>query len=251
MLSFLLRSKRADPGHVKPLRALSAVMHAALLAPALACAAAPPQSVTAGYDVYMNGVHIAVMNETFETRDGEYRLVSESRAVGLASLFRRETVRFVSSGRLTPAGLQPLRFEGKRSDTDPRRVRGEFDWRAGRLTLEHGGRTENLPLPRGAQDRLSAMYQFMFLAPGKTLDIAMTNGRKLGQYQYTVQPGVEVDTPLGRMATMHVVKQHRPDESGTEIWISPQHRNLPVKMLVLEEDGARYEQVITRLEIKP
>jgi hypothetical protein len=47
------------------------------------------------------------------------------------------------------------------------------------------------------------------------------------------------------------VKQHRPDESGTEIWLAPQHRYLPIKMLILEEDGSRYEQVVTKLEIKP
>ena len=52
------------------------------------------------------------------------------------------------------------------------------------------------------------------------------------------------------MTTLHLVKQHRPDESGAEIWLAPQHRFLPVKMLVMEEDGTRYEQVITRLEIK-
>lgn len=234
------------------------LLPAALLAPALAWAAAAPQpqsvsSVSANYNVYMNGGHIAVMNETYEAKAGEYRLVSESRAVGLLALFQRQPLVFTSAGKLTESGLQPLRFEGKRSEADPRRVRGEFDWQAGQLTIEHGGRAESLPLPRGAQDRLSIMYQFMFLAPEKArrMEIAMTNGRKLGHYQYTAQPGVEIETPLGRLATVHIVKQHRPDESGTEIWISPQHRFLPVKMLVIEEDGARYEQVITRLEIRP
>lgn len=229
----------------------------ALLAPALAwAAAAPPQSISsisASYDVYMNGGQIAVMNETYEAKAGEYRLVSETRAVGLLTLFQRQPLVFTSAGKVTRSGLQPLRFEGKRSEADPRRVRGEFDWQAGQLTLEHDGRTERLPLPRGAQDRLSIMYQFMFLAPEKPsrLVIDMTNGRKLGHYQYVAKPGVEIETALGRLRTVHVVKQHRPDESGTEIWISPQHRFLPVRMLVIEEDGARYEQVITRLEIRP
>jgi len=236
--------------------AFLSALAAALLAPGLSWPAAalpPPQSISASYNVYMNGAHVAVMNETYEAKAGEYRLESESRAVGLVALFQRQSVRFMSTGKVTGSGLQPLRFEGKRSESDPRRVRGEFDWQAGQLMLEHGGRTENLPLPRGAQDRLSIMYQFMFLAPEKVrrLEIAMTNGRKLGHYLYTVQPGVEIDTPLGRMTTLHVVKQHRPDESGTELWISPQHRYLPVKMLVIEEDGARYEQVATRLDIKP
>lgn len=235
---------------------LASVLLVALLAPAFACAAAAPpapRAISASYDVYRNGLHIAVMNETFEAKDNNYHIVSGSQAIGLLALFQKQQLSFVSSGRLTASGLQPLRFEGKRSANDPRRVRGEFDWRAGRLTIEHDGQTQNLPLPRGTQDRLSVMYQFMFLAPEKPqrLEIAMTNGRKLGHYRYTVQPGVEIETPLGRMTTIHIVKQHQPDESGNEIWISPQHRFLPVRMLVLEEDGSRYEQVATRLEIKP
>jgi hypothetical protein len=78
----------------------------------------------------------------------------------------------------------------------------------------------------------------------------MTNGRKLDRYRYTVTPNVEIDTPLGRISTLHLVKQHRPDESATEVWLSPQHRFLPVKVMVQEEDGARYEQFVTRLEIQ-
>jgi hypothetical protein len=92
----------------------------------------------------------------------------------------------------------------------------------------------------------------MFLAPDRRqrLEFDMTNGRKLDRYRYTVTPNVEIDTPLGRISTLHLVKQHRPDESATEVWLSPRHRFLPVKVMVQEEDGARYEQFVTRLEIQ-
>jgi hypothetical protein len=93
----------------------------------------------------------------------------------------------------------------------------------------------------------------MFVAPDRPrqMEISMTNGRKLDRYQYTVEPGVEIDTPLGRISTVHLVKQRQPDESATEIWLSPRHRYLPVKMMIVERNGSRYEQVATRLEIKP
>jgi len=236
------------------MRRTANTLAAAFIALATACAAAEslaPQAISASYDLYRNGLHVAVMNETFESRGNEYRIVSDTQAVGLLALFQRQPVRVVSAGRVTASGLQPLHFEGKRSESDPRRVRGEFDWQAGQLTIEHGGQVEKLALPRGTQDRLSILYQLMFLAPGKqqNLEIAMTNGRKLGHYQYTVKPGVEIDTPLGRMTTLHIVRQQKPNENDVEIWVSPQHRLLPVKVL-LDEDGTRYEQFITRLEIK-
>ncbi len=36
--------------------------------------------------MYRNGMHIAVINETFEARDGGYQLASETRAIGLFAL---------------------------------------------------------------------------------------------------------------------------------------------------------------------
>jgi hypothetical protein len=226
-----------------------------LLALALPCAAAPlptPQEIAISYNLFRNGLHIATMSESFESKNGEYRLVSETRAIGLFALVQKQPLRFTSQGRLSEAGLQPQHFEGKRGEADPRQVRGDFDWRAGSLTISHDGKTDTLPLQPGTQDRLSVLYQFMFLGPERLqrLEFAMTNGRKLDRYRYTVTPNVEIDTPLGRLTTLHLVKQHRPDESGTEVWLSPQHRYLPVKVMVQEEDGARYEQFITRLEIR-
>lgn len=232
------------------------VQFVALLAISLAAAAAapaPPRTVTATYDVLWNGSRIAVMSDVLEVKDGTYRIVSESRAVGLLALFAREPLRVESAGQVTEAGLQPRHFEGKRGDDDPRRARADFDWSAGRLTLTRDGVTQHLKLPPATQDLASVMYQFMFLdlAGRGRFELAMTNGRKLNQHWYTVEPGVEIDTAFGPMKTVHLVKQHRPDESGTEIWLAPQHRNLPVRMVVLDDDGYRVEHVLKRIEFKP
>jgi uncharacterized protein DUF3108 len=220
---------------------------------AAAAAPAPPQSISASYEVLWNGLRVAVMSETFEAKDGAYRIVSESRAVGMLALFAREPLRLESSGRMTASGLQPHHFEGKRGDGDPRRARADFDWTAGQLTLTRDGAVDHLKLPPATQDLASVMYQFMFLdlANRERFELAMTNGRKLNQHWYTVRAGVEIETAFGRMTTLHLVKQHRPDESGAEIWLAPQHRQLPVKMVVLDEDGTRVEQNLTKFELKP
>ena len=231
-------------------------LFAALLALSLSCAAASPvapQSISASYEVLWNGSRIAVVNETFEAKDGAYRIHSESRAVGLLALFTRESLRLDSSGQVTASGLQPLHFEGKRGDNDPRRARADFNWAAGQLTLTRDGTTDHLKLPAATQDLVSVMYQFMFLdlADRDRFELAMTNGRKLNQHWYTIRPDVEIDTAFGRMTTLHLVKQHRPDESGAEIWLAPRHRHLPVKMMVLDEDGWRIEHNMTKFELKP
>jgi hypothetical protein len=231
-------------------------MTAALLLvtlPGAAAAPPAPQHISATYNVLRNGTRVAVMRESFEARDGTYRIVSESHAIGLLALFLPQPLRITSSGQLTEAGLAPQHFEGKRSENDKRQVRADFDWEAEQLKVLRSGRIEILKLPAGTQDQLSIMYQFMFIAPDRPqlLHLTRTNGRKLEEHRYAVHPGVEITTPIGRMTTVHLVRQHLPDESGVEIWLAPQHRYLAMKLMILDDDGARYEQIITRLDIKP
>lgn len=221
--------------------------------PALAIAAnAPPALVSAEYQVQRNGLTVAVMQERYEARDGAYRLTSDSQPVGVLALFQRNAARFASSGQLTRQGLRPERFEAGRGDNDARRVSADFDWAGSRLTLRHDGKTDTVELPAGAQDRLSIMYQFMHagLEGRKEIAFAMTNGRKLDRYRYAITANVEIDTPLGRLDTLHLVKQREPGDTGTEIWLSTRHRHLPVRMLIIESDGVRYEQTITRLQVE-
>lgn len=223
----------------------------ALLQPASAAVTAP-QVVQAQYELSLNGTPIAVMQETFETGSGAYQAVSETHAIGLFALVQRRPGRVTSSGEVSSNGLRPKTFDGTRGTGDARRVHADFDWTAGTLTMSHDGQTETAKLPSGAQDRLSVMYQFLFLDPAKLKDLAfaMTNGRKLDQYRYAIGPDTTIDTPLGRMAVIHLVKQHTASETATEIWLAREHRLMPVKMRIAEDDGKRYEQIISRLEIR-
>ena len=233
------------------LRALaSLVLIPGLAICSLAAASPAPQFVSASYSVFMNGAQVAVMNETFEARDAGYRIVSESTPLGVLALVQKPATA-VSSGQVTAEGLRPERFEGRRVGSRGE-VKAEFDWRAERLTFSHDGKTETVVLPPGTQDRLSIMYQFMYYAYDKRerLDFPMTDGRRFTHHQYLVTPA-EIDTPLGRVAALHLVKQTDPDGSATEIWLAREHRFLPVRMVVRESNGNRYEQVATRIEVKP
>ena len=232
------------------LKAFVALLFAATL-PAVA-AVTPPLAVQAQYDLSMNGAPIAVMLETFETSNSSYQAVSETRAIGVFALVQRRPGRVTSSGEVGSSGLRPKTFAGTRGTGDARQVNAAFDWTAGTLTFIHDGRSETATLPPGTQDRLSVMYQFLFLDQEKLkgLAFAMTNGRKLDQYRYSIGPDTAIDTPLGRLNVIHLVKQHAAGETATEIWLAREHRLMPVKMRIVEDDGKRYEQVISRLEIR-
>lgn len=230
--------------------AAALLLAGALAQPAFAAVAAP-LTVQAQYNLSLKSVPIAVMQETFEVRDGAYRAVSETHATGLFALAQRRPGRVTSSGEADHGGLRPKTFDGTRGTRDPRRVHADFDWVARTLTLIHDERTETVTLPPGTQDRLSVMYQFLFLDPQQLEKLAfpMTNGRKIDHYRYAIGPDTVIDTPLGRLAVVHLVKQHAAGETATEIWLAREHRLMPVKMRIVEDDGDRYEQIIVRLAI--
>jgi len=225
----------------------------ALIALAAAAVAAPPATVKAGYDVYRDGLHIVTMQETFEQGDGKYHIVSESDPVGVLALLVRTRLKVVSNGTVTPAGLRPEQFDYGRLDDASKSVSATFDWSAGLLRMAFDGRNETAPILAGAQDGLSVMYQFMFLQADNLRDLAfqMTrNGRKIEHYNYQLAGNERLDTKLGTLNTLHLVKKREANDNAVEIWLAPERNFFPVKLLIVENDGTKYEQVITRLELK-
>ena len=220
------------------------------LASAPACAA--PRTVKATYNGYMNGMSVGLISEVFEASDGGYRITSETRPLGLAVFVQRQPLRFHSRGGLSRLGLKPAIFEARRNAADAPQVAAEFDWAGGQLTLKHNGKVESMAVAPGTQDRLSMMYQFMFMGLDKPqqVEFSMTNGRKLDHYRYRATPDVEIDTPIGRVTTLHLVKIREAGETATEVWLSAAHQYFPVRILIVERDGVRYEQVIQSLELR-
>jgi hypothetical protein len=96
------------------------------------------------------------------------------------------------------------------------------------------------------------MYQLLYLPLDRmrSIDFAMTNGRKLDHYHYSVTPDVEIETPIGRLKTLYLVKERRePGESSAELWVSPQHHYFPVRLVTVSKRGLRFEQMIQSLDI--
>ncbi len=224
----------------------------ALLGWISSAAAAPPSVVHAHYEVHKDGFPVATVNESFEQRGSSYAIVSESNPAGLLAVFVRTRIKVTSTGSVTPAGLRPDQLEYGRLDDASKNVSARFDWKSERLFMTFDGRNETAALPRDTQDRLSLMYQFMFLPAERLANLAfhMTNGRKIESYRYQLAGQVTLDTSAGRFRTVHLVKQREAGDNAVEVWLSPDHHHLPVKVLIVENDGSKYEQTITRIETR-
>ncbi|MDD2775312.1 MAG: DUF3108 domain-containing protein [Gallionella sp.] len=216
--------------------------------------AAPPSHIIATYDVAKSGMQVAQLEENYtRNSDGSYQLVSTARPVGMLAMFKPEKIIIRSSGRITQQGLQPLTFDYEREKDPARSSRAEFNWENGEVALIRQATRNVVALPDGTQDRLSAMYQFIFLnlKHQSTLDFSLTNGNSLSQQHYAIAAGDMITTPAGKFKTLYLDNQSKAGESRTEIWLATQQHQLPCKMRITDANGDELIQVLSKLVIEP
>ena len=226
-----------------------------LLSYLLLCApvfAATPDSVHASYDIYMSGIKVGQIEENYDRSDSHYLLISTTTPQGLLAVFRPEKIHLTSQGLVDKQGLHPVHFEDKREGRPDKSSVAEFDWSTHQLTLTRMTLSTSLPLLDGTQDRLSAMYQFMFLSleNATELKFAMTNGNKLDDYHYLISPVQKITTPAGKFDARYLDSQGKSGESRTEIWLETKH-NLPCKMIITDGKGDQITQILNKLTILP
>ncbi len=212
-----------------------------------------PARVYAVYDVLKGSIKVATISETYtRTKDGYY-IESVTRAHGLLAVFKPETIQVTSKGMLTAKGLRPDTFIQQRKLDSERNSRADFDWSANQITLTDRSGKRDLPLPEGAQDRLSVMYQFMFLELQnmKTYELYMSNGSKLGKYIYNITPEQIVKVPFGTYKAMYLASPPEPGENRTEVWLAAENANLPCRVDITDPEGGKLSQVLTQFQFEP
>lgn len=213
--------------------------------------AAPPAYIHAVYDVHKSGIKIGTMEETFTREDDHYTLHSVTAPIGILALFKPEKVVVTSTGNITGQGLRPAKTSHRRDLDSNKNSDAEFDWSHNTLTLTHQGQRKQLPLREGTQDRLSAMYQFLFLAAeARTANFPLTDGTKVSDYHYAITSGPVLETPAGTFHTRYLDDQAKPGERHNEIWLASELRSLPCKMVITEADGSTMTQVLSSLEMR-
>ena len=213
---------------------------------------ATPTSIEAEYKISRNGLHIGRVLETYARDGGAYRIESVTRTDGVLKLLYDDSIVIQSEGRFGTAGLVPLRFEQKRARDPSRDIRATFDWERAVMHSEYKGEKHDHALPRGTQDRLSIMYQFMNVQPlGDEVTMHMSNGRKVELYRYRKVDEPVLRTPAGDFETLHFARVTEGEhESKAEIWIAKDRFRLTLRAIFDDSSGARLEQSILSLSTR-
>jgi hypothetical protein len=203
--------------------------------------AAPPARIEIAYEVARDGSVVADVVEVLEHGDGRYLITETSKGRGLYALAGR--FKRASRGLVDASGVRPLEFTDERPGRDSRAA---FDWQARTVTSQYKGAPQVLQMPAGVQDRLSFLLAFALFPPReKTVTYNIADGRGLSAQQYSVAAGGRLKTPAGEFSTLKLtrVKQHE----RIETWLAAELGHLPVRVLMLDKDGRRLEQVAVRI----
>jgi len=198
-----------------------------LFSVALAAEAAPPQRVEIVYELARNGTSVAEVIDRLEHDRREYRLEESWKGKGIFAL--RGDARRSSRGSIAKDGLRPAEFEDRRAGREP--VRAEFDAKAPGPALEH-------------QDRLSFVWSFVFFPPSGEVTVRVADGKGVSTHVYRAVGRERVRVPAGEFEALKVVRK---GERPTELWLATDRSNLPVKIVLTEKDGTRFEQSAVRI----
>jgi hypothetical protein len=216
-----------------------------LISVAAAAQAEPPPRIEITYQLTRNGSAMAEVVERLEYSGGNYHLTETWKGRGMYALLG--TARRVSQGSVANDVLRPREFFDERSGRDT--ARAWFDWKAQTLTMQYKGSRNSEPLPPNAQDRLSFLFALSLL-PGKAESVSYTiaDGKGLSRHVYKIQGRERVRTPAGEFDAVKVARlSDQPEKESAELWLAEQLNYIPVRLLVVEKDGSRLEQLAIRI----
>jgi hypothetical protein len=212
-----------------------------------------PQTGTIRYEVYYGPDRFSIGRsvQTWSIDKTSYRLTSFSETTGLLGLFRPYQYAYVAEGRVEPGGLKPEAFTVRRGRDGERQATAFFDWESGELTFGKLGAPRKAPLSPGSYDLLTLFYQLprLELAPGR-LHVSVTTGTKFNAYDLEVGAEEMLELPIGTLRTIPVRQVRKPGEESVAIWLAPEKRYLPVRIVFLDERGEMtVEQIATQIAV--
>jgi hypothetical protein len=204
----------------------------------------PPLRIEIEYELSRNGSTMAEVVEHLEHGNGAYRLTETWRGRGLYSLLGR--AKRTSEGLLDAKGPRPREYMDERSGRDTQRV--SIDWTANTITRRYKGATRTEPVQPDTQDRLSFMLALAFRAPkGEPVSFHIVDGRGMSHHTYKPNGREKLGTPAGVFDTLKLIRTNEGSGEVAEIWLAAERSYLPVRIVVQEKDGTRFEHMATRI----
>ena len=203
-----------------------------------------PHSARIAFSLILGALPVGEALQTWQRDEQAYRLRIVMETTGAARLFKTLTVTQTSAGELHAGGLRPQSFIYEQ--TGRATANSTFDWAQMKLTLEQGDNRREFPLDPGAQDLLSLAYQLGFAHEARQASVSVASGKNFNRHTLEWIGEETVTTPAGEVRAVHV--RTTSGEQTTEIWVSPQLHNLPVRIMFTDRKGTATQLIAHDVE---
>lgn len=159
-----------------------------------------------------------------------------------------------SAGRLQPFGIAPERYI-ERIEITHRELRAEFDWSTKIVHFSGRGAGQPTGFGEGAQDPLSLQFQLPLLAqaypwrfaPGSSVSFAVGR-RGVENYTFVIEGFESLRIGDKDVVALKIDRKRGPNVSRrVEIWMSPDHQWLPVRLRFTDTNDEVWDNVLTEL----
>ncbi|MDE2274680.1 MAG: DUF3108 domain-containing protein, partial [Burkholderiales bacterium] len=188
-----------------------------------------PAAATLHY-VLQRGAAVGSARLDWQPGSERYALVLQSQLAG------RPALAWASAGVIGSQGVAPERYVESRRGREQRAA--NFERASGRIRFS--GPQGELPLPAGAQDRVSWLLQLAgvlaadpaLTAPGQTVTLYVAGARGDGRaWIFRVLGTEDLDLPAGAVRALRLRREpERPYDTLAEVWLDPGRGHLPVRV---------------------
>ncbi len=204
----------------------------------------------ASYNVYRSGVMIARMQRSVSRlEDGKLLYRSETNVTGLVSIFRNDRIVEQSTWQFTDGKIIPEFYQYLHTGTKKERnITIKFDWEKNQVTNSVNGSSWHMPAAEGILDKLLYQYSIMLdMQKGKSsLSYTVADGGKEKVYIFESLGEETIETPLGKLRTIKMVRHFTDNDRQSIFWSAPDIGYLPVKLENID-DGVKTVVTINSL----
>jgi hypothetical protein len=209
-----------------------------------------PTEFNAVYDVYRSGMKVAKMQRSISIKDdGDLLYHSETNLTGIASFVRKDKIIEQSVWQLEEERIIPLEYVYQHTGIkQERNVVVTFDWEDMQITNSVNGSSWKMPAEEGVLDKLLYQYSIMQeMKAGKTrFTYLIADGGKEKLYKFEAVGEEVIETPLGNLRTIKVVRHREDTDRKSTFWSAADYDYLPVKLENID-DGVKTVVMINSL----
>jgi hypothetical protein len=203
-----------------------------------------PEPFEAHFELEVRGFTVGETVWRVRRVDDGFVYETRTKAIGLAAVFGAGQVVERSEWKRVGDDVKPASYLYERSGRPEKTTAIAFDWSDGIVESTRRGQTSRMSVPGDTLDKLGYMLVLRedLKAGKRSVRYHIANGKnRMKVYELKVVAEERLNTALGDLGVIRIVRERKGDDRETTIWVAPELDFMPVRI----EHREREDEVVT------